>query len=382
MGALNHFCRAAEATPGLAGVWAYWRAAIGENALPWARTLLRATGELAPAYPKLGPDPFWTRPYDVTVHDEDADDIVGICPDDRSDRIALTRADLVIYEVDVAALARAVAAALGLVADPGPAERLRRVYRVGAHDLFAPGETGVYLTLSPDPADVGRSFDGLAARHGGRFLLFTGTRAGWAGLPSAVYRRGVVATLADTFAPGEGAGTLSLVVRPGTLFDSGAAATELPTETGGDGVGTGPTVAGAPPSDLITPSEQAAMLGWPEPTSVPTLQRVGRLRSALAARGMKLDARKVKGHGNKILVPRGQWEDAVALYGMLAPAGTSPDAVVKAIGRGDRPVNGSGEDVSYWCDRCAETTRTPDREPSCPKCGKHDRLRPFAKPRK
>lgn len=150
---------------------------------------------------------------------------------------------------------------------------------------------------------------------------------------------------------------------------------ELPPSHGAQGLQ--PRVAG----ELITPSEQATMLGWKEPASVPTLKRIAQLRRAVLTRGMPLDEQKVLGRGNKMLVPRDQWESVVTLLGFVAASAGDDDEAITAIGRGVRLTNSTGELVSYRCDHCGEITRTKAMSPECGHCNKFDRLRPLTTPR-
>lgn len=134
-------------------------------------------------------------------------------------------------------------------------------------------------------------------------------------------------------------------------------------------------------ADLIPPIEQAEMLGWAQPQSNPTLKRLGALREAVRARGMALDAQRVKGLGNKTFVPRQQWVEVVKLYALFSCGSTSVDNAIASISGGVRLMNPTGQPVSYRCDGCGELTRTPAAEPECSGCRKHDRLRPLTSPR-
>lgn len=134
-------------------------------------------------------------------------------------------------------------------------------------------------------------------------------------------------------------------------------------------------------AQLIPPSEQAAMLGWAEPASVPTLKRVAALRRAVLARGMTLDERRKPGMGNKTYVPRAQWEDVVRLFQLAVPTAPDVDKAIAALAAGVRLMNTTSLPVSYRCDHCGRVTRNSAPEPECDGCRRHDRLRPLTTPR-
>lgn len=149
---------------------------------------------------------------------------------------------------------------------------------------------------------------------------------------------------------------------------------ELPPGAGAGGLQ--PRGAG----ELITPSEQAAMLGWKDPASVPTLKRIAQLRRAVLTRGMRLDQQKKPKMGNKTLVPRDQWQDVVTLLQFVAPDAREAGDAIAALSEGVRLTNSTGRPVSFRCDGCGEITRTHVTHPECSHCHTHDRLRPLTLP--
>jgi hypothetical protein len=165
----------------------------------WATPLLRPTDELAPCYPKQNANQMSQYSYRVICHNEDNDDFVGICPDDHTDRIRLTREDLIVWELDPIELARRLAECLALSPDAGPVERLPFTYKLGVYEPFAAEETWCYFTLATAPSDVENITAALAVRHSDQILLFSLTQAGWATYLPAVRSRLKRALLPDVF---------------------------------------------------------------------------------------------------------------------------------------------------------------------------------------
>lgn len=236
MTTLEHFWSAAGTVTGLSAVRSAWAAALGPDA-GWAAPLLRPTAELAGCYPKPQPDPSCPRPYDVVCHDGEADDFVGVCPDDPTDRLPLARADLVVWELDVGRLSAELASALRLVPDFGLVPGLPLTWRVGIWEPIGSAETWVYLTASSDRADVDRSLAGLAARHDRRSVLLTPTRDGWSAWPEPVRKRATVAAAVELFAAGDRPGKLSASADAEKLLTEGSAAASPVPAAGQFGVG-------------------------------------------------------------------------------------------------------------------------------------------------
>lgn len=199
---------------GLAAVQAQWRRVLDED-WEWAKPLLRSTDELAGWFSRESHG----RNYRVICHDEEKDDYVGVDPENPSERIPLTRADLVVWELDFAELSVLVANALSATVDAGAVPALPYAYRVAVHDPLGVGETWMYLTTSSEPSEVSRSVDGLAARHArSRFVLLTPTRSAWRGWPEAIRGRGVVVAMDEVFEAGADAGKLVAIKRVDDLF--------------------------------------------------------------------------------------------------------------------------------------------------------------------
>lgn len=185
---------------GQEGVAAEWLRALGGDESAWQWTLrhglVRATGELAMAYPKLDVEPESFEPYDVVCHNEEADDYVGVCPDDTGN-IPLTRAQLAVYALDRSRLCAELAAALSLTPDQAEVAGLRHVWRVGAYEAFEAAEAWAYLSLPMSDADLTDAAVRLVGLHEQPFLILTPTKRWWRAWPDALHRRGRVAALAD-----------------------------------------------------------------------------------------------------------------------------------------------------------------------------------------
>ena len=224
----SHFCRAIERLAAPAAVRAEWRDELGED-WPWASALLRGTDRLAGCYPKRdGTRRAEGPPYAVVWRDEAADLYIASCPWGTG-KIELGRADLVIYELDLPALCRRMADALGLTFDfDEHIAGAPHVYRVGAKDPMQEQESWVYLCLAPDAAMVSNAFAQLGSRHERPFLLFTCTRSNWCG-PVGSQAGGTLRSLEDSFLVSP-AGEWHAVIKAGDSVSTpgGLAATQIP----------------------------------------------------------------------------------------------------------------------------------------------------------
>jgi hypothetical protein len=168
---LTRFWQAAETLCGLATVTAEWRALLGPE-YELARPLLRPRGHLATSFPRL-PPPVDGLPYRVVTHGPD--DHVGVCGE-TGETIALSRRDLVVYEVNRPLLAERVVAALGLHRDGADLAPRGTVERVGTYAPPTGQMLSAFLAYPLESADLHAAAAGLAAEGFGPFLLLAPTR--------------------------------------------------------------------------------------------------------------------------------------------------------------------------------------------------------------
>jgi hypothetical protein len=113
------------------------------------------------------------------------DDIVAVC-DETGERITLTAADLVVYELDRLALDRAIATALGIVGVPTRVERLLGADCLGCYSP-APGHRfPTYVSICQRPSDFQQVASFLAATRAEPFLLLAPTRRHFSPVTEAV----------------------------------------------------------------------------------------------------------------------------------------------------------------------------------------------------
>lgn len=152
--------QALESVPGLATVDAEWKALAGPDAAV-LRSFLRPNGSLAASFPCPLPKGCGCA-HEVVAHSDD--DIVAVCRcEAQCPAISLTKSDIILYEVNRSALGKAVAAALQLVADEGPADGLHHTHRVGFYSPFAGHRFPVVLTVQCDPDDMNAVVESLVA---------------------------------------------------------------------------------------------------------------------------------------------------------------------------------------------------------------------------
>jgi hypothetical protein len=190
---------------------------LGED-WAWAQPLLRETGTLASRYPKLGPHPESSRPYQVVCHRAVADDYVGVCPDETG-TIPLRAADLRLHAIDARALARLVAGAMELVADHGDAGAVPNAVRAGiANAMAGDGEEWVYVFTGAHPGELAVTAQALAAHHDYPFVLLTATKSAWRGWPDPLRKRGRLVAMNEVFGAPPGGGGLAVVRPPDAPF--------------------------------------------------------------------------------------------------------------------------------------------------------------------
>lgn len=172
---LKRLWHALEATPVLTGVTAAWREAAGEDFDTLAK-FLRPMPELATTYPC--PEPGGDGcPRGVIVHGPD--DIVAVCRQaPRScDAIALTRADIIAYELDLPKFAHRLREAFGFTDtnSPTPVDGLARTLHLGDFRPAPGSDFPVYVTVQYDPEILTEIVERLCARDARRYVLLTPT---------------------------------------------------------------------------------------------------------------------------------------------------------------------------------------------------------------
>jgi len=146
---LSRFWLGLEALPGLAGVCVEWRETWGRE---WdiGQAFLRATSELARTYPCPSPGGDGC-PRGVVMHDEQ--DIIAVCRSTprQCDDVKLTKADVVVWELDWRKLGTAIGTALGLTAPRRPRQVLPGTMRLGWCSAANGKRAAVYLTIQHEP---------------------------------------------------------------------------------------------------------------------------------------------------------------------------------------------------------------------------------------
>lgn len=124
---------------------------------------------LAQAYPRFEPPGF-----DYTVIEHGPDDFVGVCEDD-GERTTLSRADLVVYRVDLKKLITAIAAAFGFAAEGTDVPDVPFTQRVGTYRPHAAVAIPVYLTIRLEHTEYKSVVNALIATTRGSFVLLAPT---------------------------------------------------------------------------------------------------------------------------------------------------------------------------------------------------------------
>jgi len=176
-----------ESLPGLAAVTAEWCDRLGPE-YDLAKVFLKPTDQLALAYPCAGPGGCGGS-CRVVVHGPS--DVVAVCEDCGTTR-KLTKADRVVWRVNVDQLLRSVASTLSLTADP-VATREFQTYRVGTFVAVGKTRLPVYLTIQLDPDRLARAATWLRASFEGPLVLLAPTRALFGGTPEDAALKGKVA---------------------------------------------------------------------------------------------------------------------------------------------------------------------------------------------
>ncbi|HOX06403.1 MAG TPA: hypothetical protein PK280_08385 [Planctomycetota bacterium] len=166
-----------EALPGLSAVAAEWRERLGPE-YDAARGLLQPTSDLASGYPCVGPEGCGGV---CRVVEHGPGDIVAVCEDCGTTR-KLARADRVVWRLDVDALLKSLAEAMGLAANPARMPDYQ-TYRVGAFVSAAGRNVPVYLTVQLEPERFLSVSARLVAAASGPIALLAPTRGHFGSAP-------------------------------------------------------------------------------------------------------------------------------------------------------------------------------------------------------
>lgn len=167
---LNEFWQTLESLPGLAAIAAEWQALLGTE-YDAVRGFLQPTSREATAY--RSPQPGRYCVHKVVKHGPG--DYTGVCPEGCGP-ISLSKSDVIVYELDTAALGRAVAQALSIEHTQSPVASLPKTARIGTYAPYAGFRFPVYLTIRTEPDDFGQAVHGLMASTDGPFILLAPTR--------------------------------------------------------------------------------------------------------------------------------------------------------------------------------------------------------------
>lgn len=169
---LRQLWSALERVPDLAGVPGEWRSLLGDDHAAAARFLLptkRIAGSVRSA-----------APWRTCIHEirKFRGEYLSVCPDGCK-TATLTREEVVVHRLDVAALAKEIATALGLEHVPAePMPDLAGVWRIGDYFSLSGYRFPVCLALASEPDHLRTAVHGLAAR-GGPFVVVAPTRSAY-----------------------------------------------------------------------------------------------------------------------------------------------------------------------------------------------------------
>lgn len=242
---VERFWPALEQVPDLAAAPAEWQALLGDD-LVAAERFLRPTLRLAGSV--RSPAPGRTCVHEIRRW---KGRFLCVCPD-GCEPVELTRDEVTIRRLDVAALAREIVAALEL--EPAAAEPVPGVagaWHVGDYVPYAGLRFPAYLTLTGEPEALSVVAVGLAAR-GRPFVLLSPTRSAFTQAVADTVRRAKAGFLPlDEVLGNGGDGRLALL--DGLTADAVLAefrAAHVPQPKADDGLVFFPTPAGARWSDV------------------------------------------------------------------------------------------------------------------------------------
>ena len=161
---------ALEAVGGLAATMLEWRALAGPE-YPAFQPYLRPRQELATSYPCPVRGRFGVR---HTIVQDGPDEYAGVCPEGCPEQ-KLSKADIVIYELNVGMLIKAVRSVLKLQGTAAPVDGAIAAYRLGTHVRRTGYHMPVFLALAPGGSGLRTAVDRIAALDDGTFALLAPT---------------------------------------------------------------------------------------------------------------------------------------------------------------------------------------------------------------
>lgn len=174
MSKLSLFWRALECLVGQAAVRDERRLCLGSE-FATAATLLQPTSEIAGCFPRSNPlrQHGYRAPYRVIRLGDD--EFVGV-PPEGGDAVQLTRDRIAVHRLHHGQLAKRIAAAIGFTPQCRPYGELPATYVIGNDRPLAGYTFPVFLSFPRGSDELERTFDAIAARTIGPFLLCTPTR--------------------------------------------------------------------------------------------------------------------------------------------------------------------------------------------------------------
>lgn len=176
---LDRFWAALDEAPALHGLKVEWRDAFGDD-LPVAEVFLEPEQELATWYscPRPGGD---GCPRRVVEHGPD--DRVAVCGNHPPEckPVQVTRQDLVLYQLDLTALAKGITNAFGFDGEGELLDGFDGVAALGRYTPLPGYSFSAFFALPGD--DFAGTLERIAARAGGPSLVLVPTRAGIRGQP-------------------------------------------------------------------------------------------------------------------------------------------------------------------------------------------------------
>lgn len=171
---MRPFWEALESPTGPTEISAVWRAQLGEDYEPLSG-FLRLTGRKASGYPCPYPSGLGCP---RRIVDHGGDNIVAVCGDSpkRCDRIELSPADILVYEIDLPELCAFIAKALDFepARPPKPTKGMDDMWSIGACALSSGGDhLPVYLALPRSDEAFRHAVAELMLSTSGAFVLLT-----------------------------------------------------------------------------------------------------------------------------------------------------------------------------------------------------------------
>jgi len=157
-----------ESIPGLATTNPEWQKLL-EAEFDLLKKFLRPREKLASSYPC---PKYIGSVHKVVTHGPD--DYVGVCPDGCKS-VALTKTDIIIYEVNIPSLNSAIAAALKIKFEETVVDGLHMTQCLGIYSPYAGFQFPVYMTIQIEPDDFHQIVISLIAENNTPFILLAPT---------------------------------------------------------------------------------------------------------------------------------------------------------------------------------------------------------------